>query len=80
MCSDGERKTAAASCFHLLSSLPGSEQRRRRDVGIERVMLGSDYCFDMGYTHAVDIVDKLALDEAQRTPVLRGTAARLLKI
>jgi aminocarboxymuconate-semialdehyde decarboxylase len=49
-------------------------------VGIERVMLGSDYCFDMGDAHPVDVVDSLGLDAAQRQQVLRGTAARLLKI
>src|SRR5204863_156717 len=27
-------------------------------VGADRVMLGSDYCFDMGYTRPVDIVTK----------------------
>jgi aminocarboxymuconate-semialdehyde decarboxylase len=49
-------------------------------VGIERVMLGSDYCFDMGYARPVDIVDGLKLDDAQRAQILRGTAARLLKV
>jgi aminocarboxymuconate-semialdehyde decarboxylase len=49
-------------------------------VGIERIMLGSDYCFDMGYAHPVDVVDGLGLDTEERSMVLRGTAARLLKV
>jgi aminocarboxymuconate-semialdehyde decarboxylase len=49
-------------------------------VGIERIMLGSDYCFDMGYERPVDIVDRLGLEAAQHEQVLRGTAARLLKV
>jgi aminocarboxymuconate-semialdehyde decarboxylase len=49
-------------------------------VGIDRVMLGSDYCFDMGYEHPVEIVDGLGLDGEQRDLVLHGTAAKLLKV
>jgi aminocarboxymuconate-semialdehyde decarboxylase len=49
-------------------------------VGADRVMLGSDYCFDMGDTHPVDTVDRLELGAAERALVLGGTAARLLKL
>jgi aminocarboxymuconate-semialdehyde decarboxylase len=49
-------------------------------VGLERVMLGSDYCFEMGYARPVDVVDGLGLDAEQRAQVLRGTAAKLLKV
>jgi aminocarboxymuconate-semialdehyde decarboxylase len=49
-------------------------------VGIDRLMLGSDYCFDMGEERPVGVVDGLGLDAAQRQMVLRGTAAKLLKV
>jgi len=50
------------------------------EVGIDRVMLGSDYCFDMGDTHPVAAVDALGLGDKERHMVLRGTAAALLKV
>lgn len=52
-----------------------------RMVGADRVMLGSDYCFDMGHERPVDVVDRLtALSPAERGKILGQTAARLLKI
>jgi aminocarboxymuconate-semialdehyde decarboxylase len=50
------------------------------EVGIDRIMLGSDYCFDMGYDHPVEVVDELGLNSDERVMVLRGTAAKLLKL
>jgi aminocarboxymuconate-semialdehyde decarboxylase len=50
------------------------------EVGIERIMLGSDYCFDMGYRDPVAFVDRLGLAESERRMVLRGTAATLLRV
>jgi aminocarboxymuconate-semialdehyde decarboxylase len=50
------------------------------EVGIDRIMLGSDYCFDMGYTDPVKVVDELGLAAPEREMVLRGTAAKLLKV
>jgi aminocarboxymuconate-semialdehyde decarboxylase len=50
------------------------------EVGVERIMLGSDYCFDMGYTHPVEVVEELGLGPHERQMVLRGTAAKLLKV
>jgi aminocarboxymuconate-semialdehyde decarboxylase len=48
-------------------------------VGAERVMLGSDYCFDMGYERPVEVVTTLlGLDEAGQDQVLFGNARRLL--
>jgi len=49
-------------------------------VGIDRIMLGSDYCFDMGYTKPVEVVDALGLSDKERQMVLRGTAAKVLKV
>lgn len=49
-------------------------------VGAGRVMLGSDYCFDMGYEHPVEVVDELGLDPESRALILGGTAAEILKL
>ena len=48
-------------------------------VGPERVMVGSDYCFDMGLARPVDVVEGLAgLDETDKALILGGNARRLL--
>jgi aminocarboxymuconate-semialdehyde decarboxylase len=48
-------------------------------VGADRVMLGSDYCFDMGPARPREIVDtQLRLSAADRARILSGNARRLL--
>ncbi|TMJ32809.1 MAG: amidohydrolase, partial [Alphaproteobacteria bacterium] len=49
-------------------------------VGADRVMIGSDYCFDMGYQRPLEIIDALGLSPEDRKMVLGGTAAKMLKI
>lgn len=49
-------------------------------VGAERVMLGSDYCFDMGYERPIQFLEQINLTSAQRKMILGGTAAKLLKL
>lgn len=50
-------------------------------VGCERIMLGSDYCFRMGYERPVEAVERLpGLSDAEREAILKGTAARLLRL
>ena len=52
-----------------------------RLVGADRVVLGSDYCFDMGLTDPVAAVERLdSLSEAERDLILGKTAARLLRL
>ena len=51
-----------------------------REVGPERVMLGSDYCFDMGYERPVQFLEQVDLTSAQRRMILGDNAARLLKL
>ena len=52
-----------------------------RLVGADRVLLGSDYCFDMGLTDPVATVTRLtALSESERDQIKGGTAARLLRL
>jgi aminocarboxymuconate-semialdehyde decarboxylase len=48
-------------------------------VGADRVMIGSDYCFDMGYDRPRDMITKrLRLKAADQARILRGNAAKLL--
>jgi aminocarboxymuconate-semialdehyde decarboxylase len=49
-------------------------------MGADRVMLGSDYCFDMGYERPREIVNKLDLPAAQKELIFGGNAARLLHL
>jgi len=52
-----------------------------RLVGADRVLLGSDYCFDMGLTDPVASVERLdVLSNAERDQIKGGTAARLLRL
>lgn len=51
-----------------------------QEVGVENVLLGSDYCFDMGSSQPIQFVNQLELSSAQRRMVLGGTAARILKM
>lgn len=50
-------------------------------VGADRVMLGSDYCFDMGYDRPVEVVTRLGgLKRRDQAKILGGNAARILRI
>ena len=49
-----------------------------RLVGADRVTLGSDYCFDMGYEQPVEVIERLDLPAADRALITGGNAARLL--
>jgi aminocarboxymuconate-semialdehyde decarboxylase len=49
-------------------------------VGIDRIMMGSDYCFEVGYERPVQFVEELRLSPEERRMILQGTAAKLLKI
>jgi aminocarboxymuconate-semialdehyde decarboxylase len=49
-------------------------------VGADRIMIGSDYCFDMGYERPVQVVEELGLSGEQKQMILGGTAAKILKL
>jgi aminocarboxymuconate-semialdehyde decarboxylase len=50
-------------------------------VGVERIMVGSDYCFDIAYEEPVKFVDGVkSLSAGQKQQVLWGNAAKLLKL
>jgi aminocarboxymuconate-semialdehyde decarboxylase len=51
-----------------------------KQVGSERVMVGSDYCFTMGYDQPVQFLDQVDLTSAQRQMILGGNAERILKV
>ncbi|KAG8153777.1 aminocarboxymuconate-semialdehyde decarboxylase [Burkholderia catarinensis] len=50
------------------------------NVGIDRLVLGSDYCFDMGYEQPVRFLDRLDLTAEQRAMILGGNASKLLRV
>ena len=50
-------------------------------VGADRIMMGSDYCFDIAYNDPVKVVQGMkSLDDRQRQQILWGNAARLLRL
>jgi aminocarboxymuconate-semialdehyde decarboxylase len=49
-------------------------------VGTDRLMLGSDFPFDMGDDDPVGLVNKARLSEADREKITFGNAGRLFKI
>ena len=50
------------------------------EVGADRIMIGSDYCLDMGYDQPVHVLDEVNMNGAQRKLILTDNAARLLKL
>jgi len=49
-------------------------------VGIDRIVVGSDYNMDAGYPRPVEFVDKIpALTQEERAMILNGNATTLLK-
>jgi aminocarboxymuconate-semialdehyde decarboxylase len=67
--------------YDTISHAPASLRYLIDLVGADRVMIGSDYCFDMGYTRPVEVVTRLArLSRADQAKILGGTATKLLKI
>jgi aminocarboxymuconate-semialdehyde decarboxylase len=52
-----------------------------RQVGADRVVVGSDYPFDMGYPKPVEVVERLSdVTPSDRELILGKNAARLLKL
>ena len=50
-------------------------------VGAERVMMGTDYCFDIAYTQPVQVVEQTpGLSGEERSQILGGNARRLLRL
>ncbi len=51
-----------------------------QEVGAERIMIGSDYCFDMGYDRPVQFLEQINLTSSQRKMIMGGNASRILKL
>jgi aminocarboxymuconate-semialdehyde decarboxylase len=67
--------------YDTISHAPESLGYLIKLVGADRVMIGSDYCFDMGYEKPVEVVTGLpGLSRAERAKILGGNAARLLRL
>ena len=49
-------------------------------AGADRVLLGSDYPYDMGQYDTVDLIASLSIGEAEKAKILGGNARRLLGI
>lgn len=49
-------------------------------VGADRIMIGSDYCFDMGYERPLAMLDELKISDADKKLIMGETAAKILKI
>jgi aminocarboxymuconate-semialdehyde decarboxylase len=64
--------------YDTISHAPESLDYLIKLVGVDRVMMGSDYCFDMGYERPVKAVTALKLRRADQEKILGGNAARLL--
>ncbi len=67
--------------YDTISHAPASLRYLIDLVGADRVMIGSDYCFDMGYRRPVEVVTRLArLSRVDQAKILGGTAAKLLGV
>jgi aminocarboxymuconate-semialdehyde decarboxylase len=66
--------------YDTISHAPESLNYLINLVGVDRVMMGSDYCFDMGYERPVKVVSVLKLSRADQEKILGGNAARLLQL
>ena len=50
-------------------------------VGVEQVLMGSDYPFDMGYDRPAELIEQLpGLTQAEKQAIRGGNAQRLLKL
>ena len=66
--------------YDTISHAPESLRYLIDLVGADHVMMGSDYCFDMGYEHPVKAVTALKLSRTDQEKILGGNAARLLRL
>jgi aminocarboxymuconate-semialdehyde decarboxylase len=66
--------------YDTISHAPESLDYLIKLVGADRVMMGSDYCFDMGYDRPIKVISALKLNRADKEKILSGNAARLLRL
>jgi aminocarboxymuconate-semialdehyde decarboxylase len=51
-----------------------------RLVGADRVLLGSDYCFDMGLDDPLKTVERLDLSDKEKQLIAGANALKLLRL
>jgi len=51
-----------------------------QEVGADRVMIGSDYCYDMGYDRPLEFLEQVHLTSTERKMILGENASRILKL
>ena len=66
--------------YDTISHAPASLDYLINLVGVDRVMMGSDFCFDMGYERPVKAVSALKLSRTDQEKILGSNAARLLRL
>ena len=66
--------------YDTISHAPASLKYLIDLVGADRVVMGSDFCFDMGYERPVKAVTALKLSRNDQEKILGGNAARLLRL
>jgi aminocarboxymuconate-semialdehyde decarboxylase len=66
--------------YDTISHAPESLRYLISLVGADRVLMGSDYCFDMGYERPVKVVSALKLSRNDQEKILGGNAKRLLQL
>ncbi|WP_127754786.1 amidohydrolase family protein [Devosia sp. 1566] len=77
----GPEEYLARFYFDTIAHSQSSLQYLIAQVGADRVMLGSDYCFDMGLERPIEVVEaQEQLSDTLRDQILGGTARSLLKL
>jgi len=68
--------------YDIISHDAGALRYLVATVGADRVMLGTDFCFDMGYERPLSIIQAKAtgLSRKDQDRVVRGNAARMLHL
>ena len=68
--------------YDIISHDPGALRYLVATVGADRVMLGTDFCFDMGYDRPRAVIESKAagLNRKDQDRVVRDNAARLLRL
>ena len=68
--------------YDIISHDAGALRYLVQTVGADRVALGTDFCFDMGYERPLAMVQAKAagLSKKDQDRIIRGTGARLLRL
>jgi aminocarboxymuconate-semialdehyde decarboxylase len=68
--------------YDIISHDPGCLRYLVATVGADRVALGTDFCFDMGYDRPVASIQAKAagISRKDQDRIIRGTGARLLRL